>query len=39
LDKQAKGIVAMGRPQELRDQTDNPMVRRFFSRQPAHEPG
>jgi len=39
LDKQAKGIVAMGRPQELRDQSDNPMVRQFFSRQPSHEPG
>src|SRR6266481_5186238 len=39
LDKQAKGIVAMGRPQELRDQGDNPMVQQFFSRQPSHEPG
>ncbi len=39
LDKQAKGIVAMGRPQELRDQSDNPMVQQFFSRQPSHEPG
>jgi phospholipid/cholesterol/gamma-HCH transport system ATP-binding protein len=34
LDKQTKGIVAMGKPQELRDQSDNPMVRQFFSRQP-----
>jgi phospholipid/cholesterol/gamma-HCH transport system ATP-binding protein len=33
LDKQAKGIVAMGRPQELRDHSDNPMVRQFFARQ------
>jgi phospholipid/cholesterol/gamma-HCH transport system ATP-binding protein len=39
LDKQAKGIVAMGNPQELRDHTDNPMVRQFFSRQPSHESG
>jgi phospholipid/cholesterol/gamma-HCH transport system ATP-binding protein len=39
LDKQAKGIVAMGKPQELRDRSDNPMVRQFFSRQPAHESG
>ncbi len=39
LDKQAKGIVAMGGPQELRDQSDNPMVQQFFSRQPSHEPG
>jgi phospholipid/cholesterol/gamma-HCH transport system ATP-binding protein len=33
LDKQAKGIVAMGNPRELRDHGDNPTVRRFFSRQ------
>jgi phospholipid/cholesterol/gamma-HCH transport system ATP-binding protein len=33
LDKQVKGIVAVGTPQELRDQSDIPMVRRFFSRQ------
>ncbi|HEX9146813.1 MAG TPA: ATP-binding cassette domain-containing protein [Candidatus Binatia bacterium] len=33
LDKQAKGIVAMGNPRELRDHSDNPTVRRFFSRQ------
>ncbi|HYY26209.1 MAG TPA: ATP-binding cassette domain-containing protein [Candidatus Udaeobacter sp.] len=37
LDKQTKGIVAMGRPQELRDQSDNPMVRQFFSRQISRE--
>jgi phospholipid/cholesterol/gamma-HCH transport system ATP-binding protein len=37
LDKQTKGIVAMGRPQELRDQSDNPMVRQFFSRQTSHQ--
>jgi phospholipid/cholesterol/gamma-HCH transport system ATP-binding protein len=33
LDKQAKGIVAEGNPRELRDGSDNPLVRRFFSRQ------
>jgi phospholipid/cholesterol/gamma-HCH transport system ATP-binding protein len=38
LDKQVKGIVAMGTPQELRDHSDNPMVRQFFSRQASHEP-
>jgi phospholipid/cholesterol/gamma-HCH transport system ATP-binding protein len=37
LDKQTKGIVAIGRPQELRDQSDNPMVRQFFSRQPSRD--
>jgi phospholipid/cholesterol/gamma-HCH transport system ATP-binding protein len=35
LDKQAKGIVAVGTPEDLRDRSENPMVRRFFSRQPA----
>jgi phospholipid/cholesterol/gamma-HCH transport system ATP-binding protein len=38
LDKQMKGIVAMGTPQELRDHSDNPMVRQFFSRQASREP-
>lgn len=33
LDKQTKGIVAMGKPVELRDHSDNPKVRQFFSRQ------
>jgi len=33
LDKQVKGIVAMGKPQELRDHSDNPGVRQFFLRQ------
>jgi phospholipid/cholesterol/gamma-HCH transport system ATP-binding protein len=35
LDKSAKGIVATGKPQELRDRSDNPWVRQFFSRQPS----
>jgi phospholipid/cholesterol/gamma-HCH transport system ATP-binding protein len=33
LDKQAKGIIAIGNPVELRDHGDNPQVRQFFSRQ------
>jgi phospholipid/cholesterol/gamma-HCH transport system ATP-binding protein len=37
LDKQVKGIVAVGKPEELRDQSDNPMVRQFFSRQASRD--
>jgi len=37
LDKEVKGIVAMGKPQELRDHSDNPRVRQFFSRQASKE--
>jgi phospholipid/cholesterol/gamma-HCH transport system ATP-binding protein len=33
LDKKVKGIVATGKPQELRDHSDNEWVRQFFSRQ------
>ncbi len=33
LDRRARGIVAEGRPQDLRDHTDNPVVRQFFNRQ------
>ncbi len=33
LDKSARGIIAEGRPQELRDHSDNPWVRRFFNRE------
>ena len=39
LDKQTKGIIATGRPEELRDQSDTPVVRQFFHREadtPAH---
>jgi phospholipid/cholesterol/gamma-HCH transport system ATP-binding protein len=32
LDKDAKGIVAEGKPTELRDHSDNPRVRQFFNR-------
>ncbi len=33
LDKRVKKIVATGRPQELRDHSDNPWVRQFFHRE------
>jgi phospholipid/cholesterol/gamma-HCH transport system ATP-binding protein len=33
LDKKEKGIIAMGRPQDLRDHSPDPRVRQFFSRQ------
>jgi phospholipid/cholesterol/gamma-HCH transport system ATP-binding protein len=33
LDKRVKKIVADGKPQELRDQSDNPWVRQFFNRE------
>jgi phospholipid/cholesterol/gamma-HCH transport system ATP-binding protein len=33
VDKEARTIIASGTPQELRDQSDNPVVRRFFHRQ------
>ncbi len=39
LDKNKKGIIAMGNPQELRDHSDDPAVRRFFSRQASSENG
>jgi phospholipid/cholesterol/gamma-HCH transport system ATP-binding protein len=37
LDKSVKGIVATGKPQELRDRSDDPWVRQFFSRQPSSD--
>jgi len=37
LDKKVKGIVATGKPQELRDHSDNPWVRQFFSRQASQD--
>jgi phospholipid/cholesterol/gamma-HCH transport system ATP-binding protein len=37
LDKEEKGIVAMGTPEELRDHSQNPKVRQFFSRQSSAE--
>jgi phospholipid/cholesterol/gamma-HCH transport system ATP-binding protein len=33
LDKELKGILATGRPQDLRDHSENAFVRRFFNRQ------
>jgi phospholipid/cholesterol/gamma-HCH transport system ATP-binding protein len=33
LDKEARTIIATGKPQELRDHSDDPIVRRFFNRQ------
>jgi phospholipid/cholesterol/gamma-HCH transport system ATP-binding protein len=33
LDKQAKGIIAEGDPEHLRDHSADPAVRRFFNRQ------
>ena len=33
LDKRKKGITAEGRPQDLRDQSQDPYVRRFFRRE------
>lgn len=33
LDQETQGIVAEGRPAELRDHSDNPWVRRFFNRE------
>jgi phospholipid/cholesterol/gamma-HCH transport system ATP-binding protein len=37
LDKRAKGIVAEGRPTELRDRSPNPRVRQFFNREAETE--
>ncbi len=33
LDKRTKGIIATGKPQELRDHSPNPWVRQFFNRE------
>jgi phospholipid/cholesterol/gamma-HCH transport system ATP-binding protein len=35
LDKQEKGIIAMGNPHELRDHNPDPRVKQFFTRQTA----
>jgi len=37
LDKQEKGIIAIGSPQELRDHSDDPRVHQFFFRQAPSE--
>ena len=33
LDKRTRGIIATGRPEDLRDHSDNPRVRQFFRRE------
>ena len=33
LDKKTKGIIATGNPRELRDKSEDPVVRQFFNRQ------
>ncbi|MCI0455062.1 MAG: ATP-binding cassette domain-containing protein [Candidatus Dadabacteria bacterium] len=33
LDKKTKGIIASGRPQDLRDHSPDPLVRQFFNRE------
>lgn len=35
LDKHTKSIIAEGKPQELRDHSENPWVRQFFNREAA----
>jgi phospholipid/cholesterol/gamma-HCH transport system ATP-binding protein len=37
LDKEAKGIIAEGKPAWLRDHSDNPRVRQFFNRRAEPE--
>lgn len=37
LDKQSRGIIAEGRPLELRDHSENTFVRRFFNRRGASD--
>jgi len=37
LDKRVKTIVAMGSPQDLRDNSDNAWVRQFFNREVAQQ--
>ena len=33
LDAKTRGIIGEGRPQDLRDHSDNPWVRQFFNRE------
>lgn len=37
LDRSVKGIVATGRPEDLRVHSGNPLVRQFFNREAAEE--
>lgn len=39
LDKKTKGIIAEGRPEELRDHSDNAFVRQFFHREAGDDVG
>ena len=39
LDKEAKGMIAEGDPRVLREQSEHPVVRAFFRRQPLPAPG
>jgi phospholipid/cholesterol/gamma-HCH transport system ATP-binding protein len=39
LDKRARGIIAEGSPQYLRDHSQNPFVSQFFNRQAPHQEG
>ena len=38
VDRNKRGIVAEGDPRQLRDQSDDPWVRRFFRREPEAQP-
>ena len=33
VEREARTVIARGKPEELRDQSDNPLVRQFFRRQ------
>jgi phospholipid/cholesterol/gamma-HCH transport system ATP-binding protein len=35
VDRGARGIIARGKPAELRDQSPDPRVRAFFNRRPS----
>jgi phospholipid/cholesterol/gamma-HCH transport system ATP-binding protein len=37
LDRTTRSIVATGKPDELRDKSENPWVRQFFNRQPGEK--
>ncbi len=39
LDRTAKGMIAEGDPRKLRDESDNPIVRAFFKREPPAPAG
>jgi phospholipid/cholesterol/gamma-HCH transport system ATP-binding protein len=37
LDGEARGIIAMGSPEELKSESGDPRVRAFFHRQTRHQ--